>query len=87
VTPGPSTWSHGGHGGGGDDGRDDNLPDGGIIYHQSTQQWIDVLDQSETSTGLAPAKPKDIEDNTRSEVNACFTPPKIVLYTDGLDCS
>ena len=55
-------------------------------YHQSTQQWTDTLAQeAEASTSLVTTKPVYIENESRSEVSECFfTPPKIMLYNNGL---
>jgi hypothetical protein len=52
----------------------DNFPGGGINYHQSTQQWTDASVHAEESASLAPAKPKNIENNNQSEVSEFFYP-------------
>jgi hypothetical protein len=73
VAPGYDTLSHGGHYGGGDDREDDNFPGGGISNHQSAQQRTDTLVQeAESSTSLAAAKPDNIENNVQSEVSIFF---------------
>ena len=60
---------------------------GGSTYHQSTQ-WKDTSNQeAEVIVGLAAAKPNIIKDNVQYRVSDFFTPPKIVLYNNGLDNS
>lgn len=67
-------------------GGENTFPGGRNDYHQSAQQWTDTLAQeAEASTSLVTTKPTYIENETRSEVSECFfTPPKIVLYNNGL---
>ena len=78
-----------GHNDGGfdEDDNDDNFPGGGINDHQSIEQWTASAQWAEVTTGLAPTKPKDIENNNQLEVSRVFTPLEIVLYSNGLDSS
>jgi hypothetical protein len=74
----------------GDDVRDEyvNFSGGGTYNGQSLLGETDTLAQeAEASTSLAPAKPRMIENNNRSEVSSVFTPPGIVLYNSGLGSS
>jgi hypothetical protein len=87
ATPSRDTWSHKGHYGGGGDGDDNNFVGGEISSHQFTKQWTGASVQAETSAGLAPVRHKWIENNTQLGVGELFTPPKIVLYADGLGSS
>ena len=72
VTPSDDTWGLGGDYDGGEDDRgEDDLP----------------ARNTEKSTSLAAAKPNNIENGARSGVRLFFTPPEIVLYTNGFDNS
>ena len=66
----------------------DNFPGGGINNHQSAIQWTDnLVQEAESSTSLAAAKPENIKNNVWPEVSDFFTPPEIMLYTNGSDNS
>ena len=67
-------------------GGENTFLGGGNDHHQSAQQWTDILAQeAEMSTSLVTTKPNFIENETRSEVSECFfTPPRVMLYNNGL---
>jgi hypothetical protein len=69
----------------GDSGGEGSFPDGGANTLESTQQWaVDSPLWTESSSCLAAAKPKTIQNNNQSEVTSVFTPPDTMLYNDGL---
>ena len=65
-------------------GGENTLPGGGNNYHRSTQQWADAVAQATTSTGLAPTKPDNIENNNQSEVSIFLPHRKSCSITMGL---
>ena len=66
---------------------DENDHLGASTYHQSTQLKDTSNQEAEVIVGLAAAKPEIVKNEEQLRVSVFFTPPKIVLYNNGLDNS
>ena len=82
VTPSDDAWSLGAFYGGGSGDYD-----GDDVEDEDRGNDDFPAKEAEDSTSLAAAKPQNIENNARLEVRFFFTPPGIVLYTNGIDNS